>query len=59
MAIDFKRRWFPEEDKTDLRQIEETYWRLVETAEESVKVHYGSDVDVGTYPFHQLIKLTK
>jgi len=30
-------------------EVEKEYWRIVETSEDQVRVHYGSDVDVETH----------
>eukprot|EP00027_Filamoeba_sp_ATCC50430_P002798 CAMPEP_0168545640 /NCGR_PEP_ID=MMETSP0413-20121227/3067_1 /TAXON_ID=136452 /ORGANISM="Filamoeba nolandi, Strain NC-AS-23-1" /LENGTH=899 /DNA_ID=CAMNT_0008575753 /DNA_START=158 /DNA_END=2857 /DNA_ORIENTATION=- len=51
MADAFKKRWFPNTDidKIDPKVIENLYWKIVETAEENVQVHYGSDLDVGCH----------
>lgn len=51
MADAFKKRWFPNTDidKVDPKVIENLYWKIVETAEENVQVHYGSDLDVGCH----------
>jgi hypothetical protein len=49
MADSFKRKFFPDEKSATPEQIEKLYWKLVETAEEMVRVHYGSDVDVAEY----------
>lgn len=48
MANNFKKKWFPNEEPTP-KQIEEAYWKTVELSEESVQVHYGSDLDVATH----------
>lgn len=49
MARQFKRKWFGDDENASPSDIENTYWRIVENAEEAVQVHYGSDLDVGTY----------
>jgi hypothetical protein len=45
MAHAFQRKWFPY-GKPDAPAVESEFWRIVETAEENVQVHYGSDLDV-------------
>lgn len=49
MAKQFKRKWFGDNENVSASEIENTYWKIVETAEENVQVYYGSDLDVGTY----------
>lgn len=46
MAHAFQRKWFPDVKKPDPNVVESEFWRIVETAEENVQVHYGSDLDV-------------
>lgn len=43
-AKNFSEKWFPGQPTPE--QVEEEFWRIVETAEDSVKVDYGSDLDV-------------
>eukprot|EP00026_Physarum_polycephalum_P001007 Phypoly_transcript_01008.p1 GENE.Phypoly_transcript_01008~~Phypoly_transcript_01008.p1 ORF type:complete len:1023 (-),score=208.76 Phypoly_transcript_01008:373-3441(-) len=43
-ARSFSEKWFP--TRPTAEQVEEEFWRIVETAEDSVKVDYGSDIDV-------------
>jgi hypothetical protein len=45
MANNFKRKWFGGREPTP-EEIENAYWRIVERGDESVQVHYGSDLDV-------------
>jgi len=47
MADQFKKKWFP--GNATPEEIENMYWKIVESSEENVTVHYGSDVDVGIY----------
>lgn len=49
MANAFKSRFFPGQENPSPDLVEDTYWRIVEEAEEAVQVHYGSDLDVGTH----------
>jgi len=50
MASTFKKHYFPDElFLTDPVKVEELYWKIVNEGEEFVRVHYGSDLPVGTY----------
>lgn len=49
MADAFKNKWFPHDANPPEEVIENAYWRIVEQSEETVQVHYGSDLDVGTH----------
>lgn len=46
MADNFKRKWFRTDnpDSIAVAQAEEEFWRIVNTCEEYVQVHYGSDL---------------
>jgi len=46
MADNFKRKWFRTEslNTISVAQAEEEFWRIVNTSEEYVQVHYGSDL---------------
>eukprot|EP01119_Soliformovum_irregulare_P023243 TRINITY_DN809_c0_g1_i2.p1 TRINITY_DN809_c0_g1~~TRINITY_DN809_c0_g1_i2.p1 ORF type:complete len:516 (-),score=111.82 TRINITY_DN809_c0_g1_i2:71-1618(-) len=46
MANTFKKKWFPSEELAKPNTVENAYWKIVETSDETVQVHYGSDLDV-------------
>eukprot|EP01088_Endostelium_zonatum_P012840 TRINITY_DN2712_c0_g1_i1.p1 TRINITY_DN2712_c0_g1~~TRINITY_DN2712_c0_g1_i1.p1 ORF type:complete len:862 (-),score=166.80 TRINITY_DN2712_c0_g1_i1:63-2648(-) len=50
MANTFKKKWFELKDSSseNVPQVENEFWRIVETSEDFVKVHYGSDICTAT-----------
>lgn len=46
MANKFRRKWYAPDATPSIQEMENLYWKIVETADEAVQVHYGSDLDV-------------